>query len=57
MTNTQKTSILYIILALLILLVAMAVRVHNLGTQSLWYDEGVAYTHSLRTPGTVEGLE
>jgi uncharacterized membrane protein len=25
------------------------VRFHNLGVQSLWYDEGVAYTHSLRT--------
>ncbi|PJF33099.1 MAG: hypothetical protein CUN57_03040, partial [Phototrophicales bacterium] len=49
MTNTQKTSTLYTILALMIILVAMAVRVHNLGTQSLWYDEGVAYTHSLRT--------
>lgn len=49
MTNTQKQSALFTILALMILLVAMAVRVHNLGTQSLWYDEGVAYTHALRT--------
>jgi uncharacterized membrane protein len=33
---------------LAILLVAYGVRVHQLGAQSLWYDEGVAYGHSQR---------
>ena len=37
-------------LALAILLLAAAVRFHRLGGQSLWYDEGVAYAHALRTP-------
>ncbi|MCY3780741.1 MAG: glycosyltransferase family 39 protein [Chloroflexi bacterium] len=37
------------ILLLAILLLATAVRFHRLGEQSLWYDEGVAYAHSLRT--------
>ncbi len=36
-------------LLLAILLLATAVRFHRLGEQSLWYDEGVAYAHSLRT--------
>ncbi len=41
----------YIQLALMvaILLVAMAVRVHQLDAPSLWYDEGVAYAHSQRS--------
>lgn len=34
---------------LLALLLASALRFHRLGAQSLWYDEGVAYAHSLRT--------
>lgn len=33
---------------LLVLIVAYGVRVHLLGAQSLWYDEGVAYGHSQR---------
>ncbi len=40
---------LIVALALVILLLASAVRFHRLGAQSLWYDEGVAYAHSLRT--------
>lgn len=32
-----------------ILLLAAALRFHRLGEQSLWYDEGVAYAHSLRS--------
>jgi len=36
------------ILIILILLIATAARFYNLGTQSLWYDEGVAYGHSQR---------
>ncbi len=36
-------------LLLLILLLGSAVRFHRLGAQSLWYDEGVAWAHSLRT--------
>ena len=35
-------------LMLLLLLLSAALRFHNLGAQSLWYDEGVAYTHALR---------
>ncbi len=31
-----------------IILLAAALRFHRLGAQSLWYDEGVAYAHSLR---------
>lgn len=34
---------------LVILLLGSAVRFHRLGAQSFWYDEGVAYAHSLRT--------
>ena len=37
------------LLMLAILLLATAVRFHRLGAQSLWYDEGVAYAHSLRS--------
>lgn len=36
-------------LAIVIILLASASRFHRLGAQSLWYDEGVAYAHSLRT--------
>ena len=49
MTNTRHKTIIFTTLALVIILIAVAVRFHNLGVQSLWYDEGVAYTHSLRT--------
>ena len=49
MTNTGNKTLIFTSLALLIILMATAVRFHNLGTQSLWYDEGVAYTHALRT--------
>lgn len=36
-------------LIIVILLAAAAARFHRLGAQSLWYDEGLAYGHSLRT--------
>ena len=36
------------LLMLLVLLLACAVRFHRLDAQSLWYDEGVAYTHATR---------
>lgn len=36
-------------LTVAILLLASALRFHRLGEQSLWYDEGVAYAHSLRS--------
>lgn len=49
MTLTHHKKHIFIAIALLIIVIATAVRFHNLGTQSLWYDEGVAYTHSLRT--------
>ena len=42
-----RAPLLALILALLLL--ASALRFHRLGEQSLWYDEGVAYAHSLRT--------
>ena len=48
MTNTRHKTI-FMSLAFIIILIATAARFHNLGVQSLWYDEGVAYTHSLRT--------
>jgi mannosyltransferase len=32
-----------------LLLIAAGVRLHRLGVQSFWYDEGVAYGHSQRT--------
>lgn len=37
------------VIILSLLLLASALRFHRLGEQSLWYDEGVAYAHSLRT--------
>ena len=40
---------LLLAVAVAILLLASALRFHRLGEQSLWYDEGVAYAHSLRT--------
>lgn len=49
MIDARNKKALFLGLALVIIWVAMAVRIHNLGTQSLWYDEGVAYTHALRT--------
>ena len=40
---------LTVCLVIVILLAAAAARFHRLGAQSLWYDEGLAYGHSLRT--------
>ena len=40
---------LFVWLALVVLLLAAAVRFHQLGAQSLWYDEGVAYAHARRS--------
>lgn len=37
------------LLMLVILLIATAARFNNLGGQSLWYDEGVAFGHSQRS--------
>ncbi len=47
--HTQPKQLLIISLLLVILLLATALRFHRLGAQSLWYDEGVAYAHSLRS--------
>ncbi|MEO1163930.1 MAG: glycosyltransferase family 39 protein [Chloroflexota bacterium] len=47
--SKQSKSALYIGLMLIILWLAAGVRLHNLGGQSLWYDEGVAFGHSQRT--------
>ena len=41
--------VLPLLLMLALLVLASAVRFHRLGEQSLWYDEGVAYNHALRT--------
>lgn len=38
-----------LLLMLALLVLASALRFHRLGEQSLWYDEGVAYNHALRT--------
>ena len=40
---------LFVWLALVVLLLAAAARFHQLGAQSLWYDEGVAYAHARRS--------
>ena len=45
----DKRGELLLALAVAVLLLSAAVRFHRLGAQSLWYDEGVAYAHSLRT--------
>jgi mannosyltransferase len=37
------------LLILLLLLIAAGLRFYNLGAQSFWYDEGVAYGHSQRS--------
>ena len=39
----------FVWLAAAVLLLAAALRFHQLGRQSLWYDEGVAYAHSQRS--------
>lgn len=41
--------LLPLLLMLALLVLSSAVRFHRLGEQSLWYDEGVAYNHALRT--------
>lgn len=51
MSGNQARRYLPLIIMLAILLLAAAVRFHNLGTQSLWYDEGVAFGHSQRSLG------
>jgi hypothetical protein len=48
MRHIHKQSLLLAVMTA-VLLLAMAVRVHHLGGQSFWYDEGVAYGHSQRT--------
>lgn len=56
--TAQRKARISAIVALSILLVAAAVRFHQLGEQSFWYDEGVAYRHSLRTlPELIEALQ
>ena len=68
MTDTRRVSssverasrvrLLILGLAIAVLLLASAVRFHRLGKQSLWYDEGVAYAHSLRTlPELIPALQ
>ena len=46
---TDTSKLLLIVMLIAILLLAAALRFHRLGEQSLWYDEGVAYAHSLRS--------
>ncbi|MCY4071704.1 MAG: glycosyltransferase family 39 protein [Chloroflexi bacterium] len=45
----RNRHVLPLLLMLALLVLASAVRFHRLGEQSLWYDEGVAYNHALRT--------
>ena len=49
LAQSQVQRALMQILVIAVLLLATAVRFHRLGAQSLWYDEGLAYAHSLRT--------
>ena len=45
-------------LVIVIMLLATAVRFHRLGAQSLWYDEGLAHGHSLRSlPELISNLQ
>ena len=46
------------LLVIVILLAAASARFHRIGAQSLWYDEGLAYGHSLRSlPELVSHLQ
>ena len=45
----DSSKLLFIVILIAILLLAAALRFHRSGEQSLWYDEGVAYAHSLRS--------
>ncbi|MGB1287036.1 MAG: glycosyltransferase family 39 protein, partial [Aggregatilineales bacterium] len=45
----RRWSSIPLLLMLVILLLAAAVRFHHLDAQSFWYDEGVAFGHSQRT--------
>jgi 4-amino-4-deoxy-L-arabinose transferase-like glycosyltransferase len=42
-----------LMLAVVLILAAAALRLHDLGAQSLWYDEGNSYVQSLRTLGEI----
>lgn len=45
-------------LVIAVILLAAALRFHRLGAQSLWYDEGLAYGHSLRSlPELIANLQ
>ena len=47
MNHTQKHHI-FLAIMIAVLILAAGVRFYNLGAQSFWYDEGVAYGHSQR---------
>lgn len=47
-SNRQRSAWLWLLM-LGLLILASAARLHRLGEQSLWYDEGVAYNHALRS--------
>ena len=47
--TADKRPGLLLALMVALLLLSAALRFHRLGAQSLWYDEGVAYAHSLRS--------
>jgi mannosyltransferase len=48
MLQTTRNNLIPLIIVTLLLLIAAGVRFHDLGVQSFWYDEGVAYSHSQR---------
>jgi uncharacterized membrane protein len=48
MSQNLKRHLPYLLIVLL-LLIAAGLRFYNLGAQSFWYDEGVAYGHSQRS--------
>lgn len=47
-SNRERSARLWLLM-LGLLILASAARFHRLGEQSLWYDEGVAYNHALRS--------
>jgi mannosyltransferase len=48
MLQITRKNLIPLIIVTLLLIIAAGVRFHDLGVQSFWYDEGVAYSHSQR---------
>lgn len=52
MSMTRNRTV-YLILALVVILLAAGLRLHRLGTQSLWNDEGASAAMTLRAPAAI----